>query len=784
MALPPAKRALARVATIASAQANLPIELAAQKDQAFLWGAAAVHPMQALETSFRRVVRAAEERGGDPARQRERESAAMEEYFFFEASNVRLLGVGRDEGFDGMPFPLPADAMRHARHEWYGAREALAAGGAAGGGAAARIDATRRALQRVQQPFLPPENPTGVVVPSVAQARLRIAAPGAAPAVLANLKQAITLLGDAVEGDASVQAFYIIEPFYLSRLLVRYRVRSRHQLTDDQVANASGALTATLNRQQWLTDWLAHAMIDLERVVLHPDVQPNVRFFLKGGRALAYLFGRPQDGANDWDSQVLINPDLPADEWYAVYRKVSNRLLVALMRKKAEFYSLLNANAAPLINLPLPVGVPVDPFDDAAPDPGTIPETPEEDRDEDDEETPFSRSCKAELIDVGMPRRDTIECREQWVQLAQDIIRPTEGMPIPGYAYYIDEYLTMVREFFAGEPRAQAKAHKRIERLAELLARDSAAIAILDAYQRIPNTILQIAAQPVAIFAAGQLPPARQPLHYVLIELLDQFATAYDMELEPLLAAEFAEFFVEWMPQAEALADQEARARFRLSVDAAPMADAIGFGQWLSARLQAHVAGRAALIAAQREAIDELIRTLYAASIFDQRNEYELQLAIGGSLAAALHADYQNARGATLEPVGKITIGLYYTDRAIDPAVAIELVKPLLAGFVAPQPGALFEMDDSHLGKLLLFAANLEIIEPFGPYQPLVIEIVAKRVRVRPLISFIWGLPVLSLRDLIIEYQTRAAHVVEFAMRGVLRKTARALADMLMKVRQ
>ncbi len=116
--------------------------------------------------------------------------------------------------------------------------------------------------------------------------------------------------------------------------------------------------------------------------------------------------------------------------------------------------------------------------------------------------------------------------------------------------------------------------------------------------------------------------------------------------------------------------------------------------------------------------------------------------------------------------------------------MAIELVKPLLADFVAPQPGAQFEMDDSHPDRLLLFQADPETIEPFGPYQPLVIEIVAKRVRVRPLISFIWGLPVLSLRDLIIEYQTRAAHVVEFAMRGVLRRTARSLTDMLMKVRQ
>ena len=159
-------------------------------------------------------------------------------------------------------------------------------------------------------------------------------------------------------------------------------------------------------------------------------------------------------------------------------------------------------------------------------------------------------------------------------------------------------------------------------------------------------------------------------------------------------------------------------------------------------------------------------------------------MAIGGSLAEALHAQYEHARGAKLEPVGKVTIGLYYTDRATDPATAIELVKPLLAPFVDPQPGALFQMDDSHPGRLLLFAANVEIIEPFGPYQPQVIEIVAKRVRVRPLISLIWGFLVLSLRDLILECQTRAAHVVEFAMRWMLRRTARSLTDMLMKVRQ
>ena len=92
----------------------------------------------------------------------------------------------------------PDPSAQPARHEWYAAREGLAAGG----GGAARIDATRRALERVAQPFLPPENPAGAVVPNVAQARLLIAAAAPAPAVLANLKNATCPPTSAPKGHA------------------------------------------------------------------------------------------------------------------------------------------------------------------------------------------------------------------------------------------------------------------------------------------------------------------------------------------------------------------------------------------------------------------------------------------------------------------------------------------------------------------------------------------------------------------------------------------------------
>jgi hypothetical protein len=781
MVFPPANdaalQALAHVATMATSQSQIPIILVPQHDAAFGWEAAAVHPMQA---QYQSIVRDAERLGNDPVERRTFESTALSGFYFFDAASPRLLGVERDQPCLGQRFPLPTDALRHAKAELRVATDMYNAHLPAAL-LATPIANARAAALRVCQLFMPPANPEPVNAPTITQASTLIQTMGAPLVALTYIEKALGLLELAVAGDASVQMFYVIEPFYLSRLLVAYRVRSNTPVTEEQVATASGALTGILNAQAWLSAWLEHAMIDLEFAIAEVDPNHHTRFFLKGGRALAYLFGQPQNARNDWDTQILIDPNLPPAQWYAVYRDVSNQVLMTLSRMKNEFYSVLSANAAALQALPVPPPAPPDPFADG-PDPDwenidEVPDVPPT------YENAFTRACKAELIDIGMPRRDTIELREQWAQLHNDIIRPTLGMPIPGYAYYVDEYITMIREFFADESRAPAKARKRIERLAELLDRDEAAVVIVHAMQSIPLTIWNVVAPVLTAFVAAQPAPAQEALRYALIVLLDQFAVAYEMRKDPGLAQEFAAFFAEWMPDEEALADYPPNFRFTLPVNAESMADAIGFGQWMSDRLQVNFAGRAALIAAHRDDIEALIRTIYDASLFNQQSQYEVQFAIGGSLGAKLHSEYQNVPNARLEQVSTVTIGIYFEGAHINGATAIELVAQIVRDYIALQPVPLFYLDETEPGTLRIFWAEPQTIEPFGPYHPLAIEIVAKRVRERPLLSFIWGLPVLGLRDLIVEYQTRAAHIVEYTRRKELRHTAAALTEMLMTAR-
>lgn len=146
--------------------------------------------------------------------------------------------------------------------------------------------------------------------------------------------------------------------------------------------------------------------------------------------------------------------------------------------------------------------------------------------------------------------------------------------------------------------------------------------------------------------------------------------------------------------------------------------------------------------------------------------------------AAALHADYLEASPADLEPVWKLLIGLYFWNPQTDPATVIELVEPLFG-----DNASLFTVESASDGRLLLFWKDDQTIDPLLAYKPLVIEVVALRVPAKRQLSYIWGLPVLGLRDLIEEYQKAAAHTVEYAMRNRLRATARALTAMLMKAR-
>ena len=69
-------------------------------------------------------------------------------------------------------------------------------------------------------------------------------------------------------------------------------------------------------------------------------------------------------------------------------------------------------------------------------------------------------------------------------------------------------------------------------------------------------------------------------------------------------------------------------------------------------------------------------------------------------------------------------------------------------------------------------------IAPFT-YTPLAVEIVAEPEPTRPLLSWIWGLPMLGLPDLIRQYRGIAAETEEFGRRSRARDTAGALADIM-----
>ena len=107
---------------------------------------------------------------------------------------------------------------------------------------------------------------------------------------------------------------HVIETFYLFRLLIRFRIEFNDVISAEDVAETSGDLTKLVtNNQPWLSVWIRDKLLVLAQLLDEIDKSGNTRFFLKGGRAIKYLEGNPQQGENDWDTQILINPNLPAE---------------------------------------------------------------------------------------------------------------------------------------------------------------------------------------------------------------------------------------------------------------------------------------------------------------------------------------------------------------------------------------------------------------------------------------------------------------------------------------
>lgn len=808
---PPAKRqrgpatawsCLRYVAELAPSKPGQTISLANQRDQALIWKAAAVHPMQALENEYQGIVHDAVRGIVDPDLRKEVESRAMGEFFLFDAGPPRLLGVPRGGEYRGERFPIMEDRLRYARKALPPLAEAIRA--------QADPEDVRRSLLLVLRECdavlgsfftIPGSLPWGAPILNEAIREFndldrwirRATNWQQFQVAWKHLDVGSAALEETFEKSvAAVQMFYAIEGFYLFRLLVRYRIESGEVIRPGDAMGASKGLTKLIaNGHPWLSTWLRDKLLELNALIGIVDPSRNTLFFLKGGRAIKYLEGRPETGENDWDTQIVINPNLPAAQWYQLFQDIQNAVLLALQGFKRELYVLMQHEAEQFQDELDTVPPPVQPAVGGAAagggggaDPGPVapdPDVPVVDDEQLAER--YRMNCKSELIDVGLPRNDTVEAMEQWAQLNGKLLVADDGMPYPGYLYYINEYLMLVREVFTGLSPSMSKAPARIERLYTILTLPDAglAVAIKEEQDHIPADLL-----PQSLAAIGQVHDLG--VKRALICILSQFCRAYAVDLDPNLAKCFDGLFAGNLANAAELAQYPAdlndairdypqwRPIYRL------LSDAVGYAQWISKQMTVHFELRGKFMQEQHAVIGNFIQSIYAASVFSPGEELEAQIAVTGSLAAFLHADYTKfARPAEIQPVDVASLRIYAYNPAADRATMMQLVEPLVTEYLDDNPGTFAEVAPADpAGPLRLFWPSEVEIKPFT-YAPLMITIGTAKPGIWPLLAYIWDHPTLGLRDLIMEYRRRSAAVEEFGARARLKETTAALTEILLR---
>lgn len=815
------KQALEQVAEIAGARLQQQISLAAPRDAALTWKAAAVHPLQAMETEYQGIVHDAVRGMDNPEQRKLAEGKALGQFYFFDAGAPRLLGVGQGEAYDGDPHPLINDKLRAIRHLLKDAEALLQPRG----GAQVDVDKLRQVLRTafdraraVRAIFVSLPDSDQWQVPAIDAAthalgglRHEIAQANTVPRfaeIIRHIEMARRNLTEAANGLGSVQMFYVIETFYLFRLLVRYQIESPRHLSDEAIAEASGALTDLMtNGHPWLNDWLRDKIVELADRIRRVDPANNTLFFLKGGRALRYLEGQPQRGKNDWDTQIVINPELPPADWYDLFRRVSNEVLMALQDFNAELYTLLHHHAA---RMQQELADLVQPPDPPPPNQAQLLDVVwdridldalEDWLNEDELQDPLPRrhkaNCKAELIDIGLPRYDTIEALEQWRHLRENIQIAPDLVPYPGPLYYIAEYLMMVREVFAGHSHSLRKAPVRIERLYNML--------------NLPGVDALVAAHHGAVVQA-RLPlsydqvlrvqdiPSRRALLVTLADFikaygLDKdigfngaqgpvmgFAQAFDAVLAPLVPA---------LPQEAPYPPGVADMLNTLNQQPGPLclARAIGFAEQVSQWAEAHLKERAAFVLGRNAELNAFLQFFFTSHLVSPTEERELQAAIRGSYGAWLQGSYANSlRTADLDPTAFISIGVYSSNPHAAPPVLFELLQDAVQDCLqqARFAGRFERSDDPGAQVIRLFWNQADLTLTFQPvngdartadYAGLAIEFVVLPPPARPLLTYVWGLPVLGLRDLVGEYRAETADIEDYGCRSRLRRTTDALGE-------
>lgn len=565
--------------------------------------------------------------------------------------------------------------------------------------------------------------------------------------------------------QAAVRMNHLISTFYLFRLLVHYRVESAAPIEEALRADLSSDLTKLLHngdraKMGWVSDWLTRKISELGQKInaLNKPGQQRVIFFLKGGRALNYFLETPEKGENDWDTQVVINPSLSAEDWYLCLREVHDVLLVALKTFKTEFTELVQQNA---------------PKFSAYLQDKTDPASAEDEEIDENEASDVSSlsqlgdhaNCKAELIDIGIPRRDSASGLEEWTHLStpEEALLGFPGVVYPHRDYYLNEYLMMVRAAFL-DADAVKKAPKRITRLGLILKSDKGRKDWQPA----------IAALPEAAKRVETLDKGRRELFGVV---LSQFVEAYNLGQDTELAGHFDKECVAMitnLPKLDSgLASLLDDAQKETATD-------VFTAHTLSKLMDAHWAERNDFFEEQLPLFDRLVSEL-ANQTQDALKRFQAQFAVAGSYAARLHARHLRLKPDGLEPIRRILVKLQCPQGSNRTEVMMA-VRDTITKTATSSPYNLkvAEVGDGAKKSLLLYWGSPVMIGNY-PYTPLVMKVrLAEQNGTQlPVLASIDGLPVLDLRYLAADYLKKTSKIDEVGARRVLASATAAVSGML-----
>jgi hypothetical protein len=136
---------------------------------------------------------------------------------------------------------------------------------------------------------------------------------------------------------------------------------------------------------------------------------------------------------------------------------------------------------------------------------------------------------RAELLDISVPRDDSLETAEQWVHVKDHVKPDNQGIPLPDGSYFLDEYILMFREVLDKKSSSAHKLTKRLERaclIAEAYAHELGDDRFVERVKRLTARYPLFDEIMQAVQAGGVIAPANL---LVFMRMCEQLVESYDL---------------------------------------------------------------------------------------------------------------------------------------------------------------------------------------------------------------------------------------------------------------